>query len=80
MYMYITIGQGSCDRGTVAGYGPPAGSCPSVALTLSGLGTLICMLCTCTQPGSSFIFVHGVTTGPLDHWAKMFSIYTKFWF
>ena len=41
---------------------------------------VICMLCTCTQPGHSFIFVHGVTTGPLDHRTKKFSIYTKFWF
>ena len=26
------------------------------------------------------IIVCEVTTGPLDHWTKMFSIYMKFWF
>ena len=45
---------GSCGGGAVAGYGPPAGSCPSVILTLSGFQKLICRLCTCSQTVSSF--------------------------
>ena len=33
---------GSCNGGAAAHYGLPAGSCPSVALTVSGFRKLIC--------------------------------------
>ena len=62
---------GSCDEGAVAGYGLPAGSCPSVTLTVSGFQKLICnviYMYTSCFVCDNFCFVGmGMELGLLDH-------------